>query len=1788
MGHKWAKLLGPILMAAFTLWLLLTGLQNVAAAPGPTDTILLDGSPNPLMPVDVAVNVETGLAYVINQGAGHVWVISATEYITTIDPPPEMPRGGCPGPTPYGACLNSVNVNPFTGKAYVTQWYHDRVQIISGTELIGWVYGGQGPANTVMHLYTDTVYSLAKWCWGRHGVTVIKGDDDKVLVPGPFADAGCVNPVNGYAYIPNPFVDEVLVIDDLIPIAGIPVGSYPNGAACSESGHVYIVNSGSTPATVSVITGTQVIADIPVGQSTTDLGVDCMWGTKLSGSTDIVAVNEQTGYVYVSNWFSDTVSIINDTAWITDVAVGGRPNSIGVYTPTNTVYVANVFSDSVSVIGGTEVIVTVPVGDYPIALDVNSSNGYVYVVNRDSDSVSIIHGAEVVATIGRLRPRALTAQGGWIYSANSNGTVSVVEGADLLATIAVDDDPQAIIGDGTYVYVANAGSASVSVISGTSPITTLGVGANPRALAVYTPTNRVYVANAASDTVSVLNGLAVETTIAVGGGPSALAADPASGDIFVANTLSNTVTIINGVSQVGNDVQVGSGPQAIAFNPVNGYAYVANSLSATVSILDGTTLLATRPVSATPAAVAVHPGTSYVYVAARDDDVVNVLQDTDVVATIPVGDQPNAIAVDRDLGFVYVTCEGSDRVWVLSGTISLDLDFIVGDQPVDVVIEPASGEGYVANYGDASLSRVQNLPPTISSATPDRTEVGRSITTTLDGSGYFLTPTVWLNSTLVENVQRVASTTLTVQVPDILPVGEYTITVRTADGLTGAKVNGFTVTQRAPTVTAISPTYFPNHLTTTVRITGSGFISVPTGSVGDVALQDVTWLSSEVITAQIPLDLAPGRYQTIFFDNVEQSTEHWSPESVWQLTFSDYHSTNRAWYAGDGSIYGTLYLDSPLDLTTIPHPQLSFWERRSGTWYYDSAYVELSTNDGASWHVLHHATTSTDWQQTPLDLSAYATNPSVMLRFRINGYLPDAGWYVDDIHVGSMSDGLLITNPGLGSPTGYLTAPFTVTNRADHFVFDPISSPQITGEPFTVTITAQDAFSYSAQGYVGAATLSATAPISPAIAGPFSGGVWSGLVQIDAVQADVVITATDTLSEAISGSSAPFDVSPGQAHHFVFDSIPSPQVKDQPFTITITACDVLSYPVPEYTGTAALSATAPISPVITDHFVNGVWSGLVQIDAAQTNVVITATDTISPGIGGSSMPFDVCALPEITLISWLPTNPVANQVITFNVSVDPDAAPPISYTWDFGDYRPLYGICYGPYRAGQSPELGIHPSRDEICEDMNILDDFTSQVRIYTARDIATDVIQLAVERGISVTLGAWIDADYATNDLEIASLISLTNQYTNVTAVVVGNEQLLFSTVPKYKLISYIEQVQQAVSVPVSTAEPWSIWSNPANQDLVDAVDYLLVHIHPLWENVSSSDAVDYVAQKYNEVRTQYPDKPFIIGETGWPSAGSDVGDAHPGLVEQQQFVEGFAAWAADNDVQYLYFEAFDEPWKCKYSDKECHWGLFTEERWPKPAIGPSLTTTSTIVTYTYKSGGDYTVRVGAENACGQALCGNVCGQVPYCSATISVCQPITAVHILGPSEIFTDTPVLLTADYEPDNATTPITLTWNNGTVGENASYTWHVAGTYTVVVTATNRCGNFVTDTHPITVHHIARVELAPDRTDDSANPDSVVTYTHVLTNTGNYTDTIDLTHHSSQGWPVEYDTPISIGYGQTAALVVSITVPADVISGTVDTTIVTATSQTDSNVWASVTDTTIVEGWSIYLPLIFKSH
>ena len=107
-----------------------------------------------------------------------------------------------------------------------------------------------------------------------------------------------------------------------------------------------------------------------------------------------------------------------------------------------------------------------------------------------------------------------------------------------------------------------------------------------------------------------------------------------------------------------------------------------------------------------------------------------------------------------------------------------------------------------------------------------------------------------------------------------------------------------------------------------------------------------------------------------------------------------------------------------------------------------------------------------------------------------------------------------------------------------------------------------------------------------------------------------------------------------------------------------------------------------------------------------------------------------------------------------------------------------------------------------------------------------------------------------------------------------------------------------------------------------------------------SIENAVAFVQEKYEQVSTQYADKVVVIGETGWPTAGTGREDhcgpmPTPSPEQQSLFAADFLNWAEQEGVEFHYFGAFDEPWKCEGErpEVECHWGIYDTDRVPKPA---------------------------------------------------------------------------------------------------------------------------------------------------------------------------------------------------------------------------------------------------------------
>ena len=269
----------------------------------------------------------------------------------------------------------------------------------------------------------------------------------------------------------------------------------------------------------------------------------------------------------------------------------------------------------------------------------------------------------------------------------------------------------------------------------------------------------------------------------------------------------------------------------------------------------------------------------------------------------------------------------------------------------------------------------------------------------------------------------------------------------------------------------------------------------------------------------------------------------------------------------------------------------------------------------------------------------------------------------------------------------------------------------------------------------------------------------------------------------------------------------------------------------------------------------------------------------------------------------------------------------------------VQGMAYGPFREGQSPEWGIYPTLDDVRDDMPLLALVGNGVRSYGCQDLET-IVTASEEVGLPLALGAWLSGVADADRAEIECAVAQALASPNVATVVVGSESVLRGNLSPSEVCAYLEEVRGRTGRPVTTAEPWHVWvSNP---DLAACADFLLVHIHPYWECQPIDGAVDYVQEKHGAVAAQFPGRRVVIGETGWPSEGMGREGVcgpmpEPTAEEQRQFAEAFLAWARPAGVEYYFFDAFDEPWKCESGrpEVECHWGIFDTNRASKPARG-------------------------------------------------------------------------------------------------------------------------------------------------------------------------------------------------------------------------------------------------------------
>ena len=260
---------------------------------------------------------------------------------------------------------------------------------------------------------------------------------------------------------------------------------------------------------------------------------------------------------------------------------------------------------------------------------------------------------------------------------------------------------------------------------------------------------------------------------------------------------------------------------------------------------------------------------------------------------------------------------------------------------------------------------------------------------------------------------------------------------------------------------------------------------------------------------------------------------------------------------------------------------------------------------------------------------------------------------------------------------------------------------------------------------------------------------------------------------------------------------------------------------------------------------------------------------------------------------------------------------------------PLASISYSPYTRSQHPDYGDRPTAEQIRADLKILSPYTQAIRTYSSTGGGELVPAIAAEFGLKVTLGIWIDKNEARNEREIQAAIALARRYSNVNAIVVGNETTLRAEKSIDDLVRLIQRVKRQSPVPVTTGEIWTVWID--HPELASAVDFIAAHILPYWDGFSATQAVDKTIEFYDKLRAAHPGKRIVIAEFGWPSAGYNMREADPGRIEQASVLREFISRAEAYGIDYNIIEAFDQPWKTNEGGVGMYWGVFDASRHAK-----------------------------------------------------------------------------------------------------------------------------------------------------------------------------------------------------------------------------------------------------------------
>lgn len=272
-------------------------------------------------------------------------------------------------------------------------------------------------------------------------------------------------------------------------------------------------------------------------------------------------------------------------------------------------------------------------------------------------------------------------------------------------------------------------------------------------------------------------------------------------------------------------------------------------------------------------------------------------------------------------------------------------------------------------------------------------------------------------------------------------------------------------------------------------------------------------------------------------------------------------------------------------------------------------------------------------------------------------------------------------------------------------------------------------------------------------------------------------------------------------------------------------------------------------------------------------------------------------------------------------------------TGRFVAYQPTQIRIYDGV-ATQADEAGIEA-------DLKVLRERFDGLVTYGSSNGAERVADVAAKLGFRAVIpGIWSLDD----PREVANALAAARRHPRLVAgLSVGNERIF----ARERSIDFIAQRirslrSQAPTLALTTTEPFHIFVPPAARPLLAEMDFMLANVHPVFQpwfaGASDVDAARFVVNVVGELAQAYCG-PILVKETGVPTAPANLG-----FTPQRQasfLAELRKQLPSDRARAVGYFSAFDAAWRVHDSHpgvttpqpQEGSWGLFDEQRRPKPA---------------------------------------------------------------------------------------------------------------------------------------------------------------------------------------------------------------------------------------------------------------